>query len=150
MSLVDLINALEEVPEPPPIAMTPQTPGWIVLGLLLIVACIGLGLRAFQHWQADAYRRAALAELEDAGNDATRIAEILRRTALVAFPRRDVVPLFGEAWLAFLDSTYPGEAFVSGPGRSVATAPFQAHPVSPELKQVATDWVRRHTRSTAA
>ena len=36
LDLVGLLDLLEPTPEPPAIAMTPQTPGWIVVGVLLV------------------------------------------------------------------------------------------------------------------
>ena len=86
LGLVELINLLEEVPEPPPIAMTPQTPGWIVLGVVVAVLLFLLLRWAVQRHRAEAYRRAALRELEQAGDDPAAISTVLRRTALAAFP----------------------------------------------------------------
>ncbi|MEM6657851.1 MAG: DUF4381 domain-containing protein [Pseudomonadota bacterium] len=144
LSLVELIDLLNEVPAPPPVAMTPQTPGWFILALLFVVMAGWLGIGLWRHWRSNAYRRAALAALTAAGDDAVEIATILRRTALVAYPRAEIVPLSGEAWLNFLDQTCPGADFVSGPGRSLATAPFRSQTAPPELRQIAMDWVRRH------
>lgn len=144
LDLVELIDLLEEVPEPPPVAMTPQTSGWIVLGLVLLAAIVVFARWFWRRWRATAYRRAALRELQLAEDDPVQIASILRRTALVAFPRPEIASLAGEEWLAFLDRSYPGSAFLTGPGRVLATAPYRGVAPSIDLARAATDWVRRH------
>ncbi|MCP4822448.1 MAG: DUF4381 domain-containing protein, partial [Shimia sp.] len=42
-SLVGLINQLAEVPVPEPVSMVPQTPGWAVLAVMLVVVLLWLG-----------------------------------------------------------------------------------------------------------
>ncbi|MEP5516176.1 MAG: DUF4381 domain-containing protein, partial [Bauldia litoralis] len=71
-------------------------------------------------------------------------ATILRRTALAAFPRHDVAGLQGDAWLAFLDASYPGSGFSDGPGAVIARAPYEPAADAPGLAALATDWIRRH------
>lgn len=150
LSLVELIDLLEEVPEPEPIPFTPQTPGWIVLGIV-VALLVYFGVRAYlRHRKANAYRRAALKELEGAKHDPAKIAEVIRRTALVAFPRAEVASLTGDAWLAFLDKSYPGSGFKDGPGRIIASAPYRDQGETPEAASLAKDWVRRHKRKAAA
>lgn len=144
LSLVELIDLLEEVPEPPPIPMTPQTPGWIVVGIVTAVTFFVVTRWLWRRWKSNEYRRAALRELDSAGNDPTRIALILRRAALVAYPRDEIAPLTGERWLAFLDNTYPGSDFVQGPGKVLAYAPYQPQPASPDLHVIAAEWLRKH------
>lgn len=151
LGLLDLLNLLEPVPDPAAIVLTPQTPGWIVVGLALL-AVIGWGTRrALGHWQANAYRRAALSELPMAGNDPRRIALVLRRTALAGFPRHQVAGLYGTDWLGFLDQTLGGTGFTDGPGQGLATAPYrnatgQNPTASPELAALAHRWIKQHKR----
>ena len=47
---------------------------WLLLGVLLVVAAV-YAVRAIRRWKADAYRRAALAQLQSAGSNAA-ISEI--------------------------------------------------------------------------
>ena len=93
LNLIELLDLLEPTPEPDPIAMTPQTPGWIVLGIVLALAALWALRKLVRHRRAGAYRRAALRELDSAGDDAARIADVLRRTALAGFPRAQVAGL---------------------------------------------------------
>jgi len=145
-NLVDLIERLAEPPEPTPVSMAPQTAGWIVLAVLLAFIVAWLIWRALLRWRKNAYRRAALAELETAGDDPAAIAVILRRTALAAWPRQDVASLHGADWLHFLDTTSSGAGFIDGPGSALVGAPYRsatAAPV-PDLGALAVRWVRCH------
>ena len=150
LGLVDLIELLEEVPEPPPISLTPQTPGWIVLGVVVVVLLILLLRWALQRYRAEAYRRAALRELGQAGDDPAAIAIVLRRTALAAYPRAEIAALAGADWLAFLDRTFQGNGFSEGAGQVIATAPFRPHPSNSDAAKLARDWIRGHRRDAEA
>ncbi|UOM33487.1 DUF4381 domain-containing protein [Acuticoccus sp. I52.16.1] len=150
-SLVDLLDQLVEPQPPAPVSMMPETAGWAVLAALVLVAAAFGAWRWWRHWRADAYRRAALAELAAAGDDAARIATVLRRTALAAWPRERVAALSGEAWLAFLDETGGDGGFGGGPGRALIAAPYRGDGgASPEVAALAARWVRRHRVREAA
>ena len=144
LTLVELLDLLEPVPEPPPVPLWPQTAGWIWLGLALAAVLFWLARRWHLRRRANAYRRAALTALAEAGDDPARLAAILRRTALAAYPRAEVAGLQGEAWLAFLDRTYDGIGFREGPGRAVAVAPYAPTAPAPGLAPLAAAWVRGH------
>lgn len=142
-SLVDLLDMLEPAPVPEPITMMPQTWGWLVLAVLLI-GLISLGARAFlRHRHANAYRRAALSELTPDASPA-KTAEILRRTALAAYPRRRVAGLFGASWLNFLQETSDQKGFSDASGRTLLEAPYKDTAPNPDLTQMARDWIRTH------
>lgn len=143
-SLVDLLNMLEPAPEPAPISLFPQTWGWIVLiGLLLAIVAIGLAL-ILRHRQANAYRRFALAELAQPDINAAKVSEILRRTALVAYPREQVAGIYGEDWLNFLSQTSDSNSFRSDAGKYLIEAPYKDITPNPALTQFARDWVKSH------
>lgn len=147
LGLVDLIDLLEEVPEPPPIYMAPQTVGWLLLG----VACIGAVLYAIariqRHRRANDYRHAALQVLTDAGDELQALAAILKRTALAVFPRQDVAALVGPDRLTFLDRTFPGSGFVDGRGRALISGPCRREDKAAGLPPPMRDWVQKHTRA---
>lgn len=143
-SLIGLIEQLVEPAELAPISMMPQTWGWAVLAALLLAALAYALWRWRRHYRANAYRRAALRMLSGAGDDPARIAEILRRTALAAYPRDQVASLFGSDWLGFLDRQIGGEAFRNGPGRAIASAPYRPTPPDAQLTRLAETWIRRH------
>lgn len=150
LTLIDLLDRLEPAPEPPPIPLTPQTIAWLWLAMALFAAILMAVRLILRHRRANAYRRAALGALADAGDDPARIAQIIRRTALAAFPREDVAALTGHAWLAFLDRTLPGGGFRTGPGRVLAQAPYRDGPTPPGLAELARRWVARHRRPDRA
>ena len=144
-SLVELLDMLAPVPEPPAISMWPQTQGWIWLGLTILALLAYAGWRWHLRHKANAYRRAAMEALSKAGDDPCQIAEILRRTALAAYPRQDVASLAGEDWLRFLDAGLGRAGFESELGQSMLAAPYQPE-VAPiqGLGALARLWVARH------
>ncbi|MEO0977581.1 MAG: DUF4381 domain-containing protein [Pseudomonadota bacterium] len=146
LSLAELIDLLEPVREPAPISMSPQTIGWVWLGLFVLVVAALLFWRVAQHRRRNAYRRAALAELSQSAPDASALALLVRRTALAAYPRSSVASLFGETWLAFLDKAYGGNGFSNGPGKVLATAPYQGETADEPLKQLVKVWIEKHRK----
>ncbi|MBN7797853.1 DUF4381 domain-containing protein [Parahaliea mediterranea] len=99
-----------EVLPPAGIAWWPQTAGWAALGAVLGLYLLYRAGRALRRWHRNRYRREARAELQNlaatAGGEqfAAALSELLKRTALAAFPRREVAPLHGEPWVAFLNT----------------------------------------------
>ncbi|QPM88993.1 DUF4381 domain-containing protein [Pseudooceanicola algae] len=143
-NLIDLINQLIQPPPPDPVTMTPQTWGWVVLaGLLALVLC-GALWRWLAHRRANAYRRAALFQLQNAATTA-EVAVILRRAALAAYPRAQVAGLTGPAWTAFL--TDSGKAtFPEAEATELTRAPYRDETAapSPALIAAAGHWLRSH------
>lgn len=149
-SLVELLDQLIIPDAPEPVSMMPQTVGWAIVGAVLALVLGWLGWRWLRDYRANAYRRAALLELSQAGDDPATIAEILRRTALVAYDRTTVASLSGAAWIAFLERTgqTPWEPELSallqaGPYRA-QIAPSQA------LTAQASRWIKAHKPEDSA
>ncbi len=143
-SLVELLDMLEPAPAPDPVSMMPQTWGWGVLAVVLI-GLIAFGVHAFQrHRRLNAYRRQALSELAAADNSAAITAEILRRAALVAFPRNQVAGLYGENWLNFLKQTSGNMSFPDKTFKSLIEAPYRDAPADPDLTTLAKQWIKTH------
>jgi len=146
---------LRDIHAPPPPPFWPPAPGWWLLAALLFILLV-LGGRAL--WRYSARRRQQrriLAELDqlteqtdsDTAGFTTALSTLLRRVALMRYPRRDVAALSGDAWLRFLDETGGNGAFTRGPGRLLATAPYTARveqPVDPALTDLARRWIQ-HT-----
>ena len=154
----DPVAGLIDIPLPQPLSLLPQTwPSRIAIALLL-AAAIAAVWRIVHQRHVNRYRREALAELGriEQSVDAdqapaelvTRLAVLVRRTALAAFPRERIAPLAGPAWLSFLDSTYDGSEFSEGPGRLLASAPYQR--IAPDggevrsLAAVVRRWIGGH------
>ncbi|QIE55554.1 DUF4381 domain-containing protein [Pikeienuella piscinae] len=143
-SLLELLDKLVEAPEPTPVSWAPQTWGWAALALILLALAAWAVWRAVACYRANAYRRAALAELDRAGDDPALIAEILRRTALKAYPRTDVASLTGERWLRFLDAHAKAGGFAGGAGGAIVEAPYRPVSPTPGLAALARRWIRTH------
>lgn len=146
-NLIDLLGQLAEPAAPPPVPLTPQTWGWAVLAALALALVIWLIARAVLRYRANAYRRAALAELEACGDDPAKVAAVLRRAALAAWPRDEVASLTGDAWVRFLHET---GGFAQEQGAVLRAAPWRPDPTpAPALRRAAEQWVRHHRVSRA-
>jgi hypothetical protein len=143
------LDRLHDVITPAPVSWWPPALGWYVVasvGILLL--CLAV-VRGILRYRANAYRRAALVELNElAGrSDASAlVAELLKRVALAAFPRTEVASLSGERWVGWLNETGRGDAFNDEAGRLLSSAAYRS-PVSDEsgaLLEAARRWICRH------
>lgn len=123
------------VPQPPPL-WPPAPEVWLLLALVVAAVGIVVYQRRSQR-QANAYRRAGLALLHDAGT-VYETSVILKRVALAAFPREQVASLYGEEWAAFLHQTCGRRDFSS----LVEAIPDS--PISKRARRLAATWIRRH------
>lgn len=155
------LSNLRDIVEPTPIPGWPPAPGWYVV-LALLTAGLGVGLFLWlRRWRADWYRRAALAELQQLASDPAlrqtpakmlcEIQELLKRTALVAFPREQVAALTDTRWLEFLDRTSGLREFASESGRRLINAvyaPSAANNLTiadtDSIVQLSRTWIERH------
>lgn len=137
----DLSN-LPDIVLPPAIPLWPPAPGWWIAGAVAAAALALAAAAALLVWRRNAYRRAALAELDNA--DPSRFSEILKRSALAAWPREDVAALSGPAWRSFLDRTGRTRAFTTGPGRNLDTLAFGGGGDVDAVREAARQWLRRH------
>jgi len=142
----DLSN-LHDIVLPAPISYWPPAPGWWMLALALLSLMLILIARLVAHHRRNAYRRAALRELDAIGPavdsaSAVRISAVLKRAALVAFPREQVAGLTGPAWPAFLDRTGRTNAF--GNGDLAALAYGGGGREGDAILKAARHWVRFH------
>ena len=142
------LQNLHDIVVPPPVPWWPPAPGWylvmaIALGLAVVVAA-----RAVIRYRRNAYRRAALAELQVLaldGDALPRIAALLKRTALAAYPREHVASLAGQPWLTWLGDTSgltvpPAVGAALTHGVYAGTSPTKAE----ALIEFAARWIRRH------
>jgi len=131
----------------------PPAPGWYVLGAVILVGLAWLGWAVFRRWRANAYRREALqlvGTIVETGA-AAELPEVLKRTALSAYPRADVASLSGDAWLGVLDGTLGTTDFTRGGGRPLADLGFWPDGLSSlsegekqELLGLARRWIKGH------
>ena len=121
-------------------AWAPQTAGWAVLAVIVLMALLWAAWRGGQRWRAGRFRRLALAELTRLRGDlqsaqfaerpaaqlaaARQLPALVRRLALAHAPRHEVASLQGAAWGAWLDRSLDHN-LVHSPGRS-PSEPTQA------------------------
>lgn len=148
LNLVELFDLLEPVPAPDPVSMMPQTVGWIWLGVAILALMFLIVRKARKHRKENAYRRQALLELRGI-SDPKDQALLLRRTALAAYPRKDVASLYGAEWLTFLNGTCEKPAFSSEGGKALLEAPYASRPETEDIKPQVLHWIRFHRRGAA-
>ncbi len=141
------LDRLHDIIVPPPVPWWPPAPGWYVLFALLVALLVFVMIRAWQKWRANAYRRAALREL-DSAHTAAAVSEILRRTALVTTPRTTLAGLSGPQWTEWL-ATHSPTPMPQQVGEQLANEIYrdadESHDVE-ALRHYASNWIRHHRR----
>jgi Domain of unknown function (DUF4381) len=137
----DLSN-LRDIVVPPDVPLWPPAPGWWILAAGCVAAGAILIAMAVARYRQNAYRRQALLELERV--EACDISTVLKRAALVAWPRAQVASLSGEEWRAFLDRSARMDAFTRGAGRDLEALAFGGAGDAPGVLAAAKTWIRRH------
>lgn len=159
----DLAN-LRDLAVPPAVSWWLPAPGWWVLAAASLMAGTIVLLRMVARYRADAYRRAALRDLTAFERIAGTLAdpvfaghvfEVLKRVALVAYPRDTVAALSGPAWLAFLDRSAATTDFSGETGRAALNAAFCGAPQLTDAQRrslvaAAGAWVRNHRPAPTA
>ena len=146
-NLPQLLDLLHDIVMPEPVAMTPQTIGWLVVGVWLGAVLVILAVHAAIRWRRNRYRRDAARALDSLrGDDGTApaVALIVKRTALTAYPRADVAHLYGADWAAFLRRTAPGDRSVDRHADELAAAAYRPGIDGSALIGPAKRWVRAH------
>ena len=137
------LDRLHDFYQPPAPSWAPQTIGWYVVFALLFLLAVWIAWRVFARWRHNRYRREALRELEQAA--LSGIPALLKRTALAAWPRKDVASLSGEPWLHFLEQTGGAGARA---GAALLDVDYRGTTLTPEqekaVRQEAAGWIRRH------
>jgi len=144
--LVDIVPA-------PPAPWWPPAPGWFLVGAALLLGIMARAVQFVRFWRANAYRRAAFRELGElvAASEAdpsrwSELPPLLKRVALVAYPRAMVAELSGDAWLQFLEET---AAFGREPGQTLLALAYDPQATRRrtrdeflKLAAAAGDWIR--------
>lgn len=133
------LQSLQEIPLPQPVSWLPQTIGWLYVGVILLIAISLLAWHLWRRWQANRYRRDALAELDaiearlrlDDTDALLELPALLKRTALGCTARERVAALSGEDWLHFLEQSAPRAGIDSTAGRKLWQLAYA--PAPPDL-----------------
>ena len=159
------LDQLKDIHTPDAIGLWPLAIGWYLIAAFLIAALVLVGVILWRRRQQNAYRRAALRECDDiereitAGSDcraaAIRIATLLKRTALSVFPRAEVAPLSGDAWILFLESKASEARFSIASSQLLVEVSFRQNPPDNQsdvvrLLDEARRWIRKHQRPDLA
>lgn len=152
------LRSLHDIAVPPPVSWLPQTWGWAALAALLGILLLSAFLAWLRRYRRNVYRREALRLLDgiaaDIRNPAHRetgvhqLMELLKRTALAAWPRSDVASLTGQAWARRLNSRKADNTFTSllddleyQDGTAIAALPDD---VADQLVLKSRRWIRGH------
>jgi cbb3-type cytochrome oxidase subunit 3 len=152
LTLVQLLELMHELVMPEPLPWLPQTPGWwVLLGWLSAVLVLSVWF-LLKRRRRNRYRREALVALKDINRQtelspaesAQRIAALLKRTALAAYPRRDVAPLYGSAWAQFLTESANDDRQIADAAGLLADAAYRQDADGAALSDAARRWIRLH------
>lgn len=142
------LDNLRDLVVPPSVPWWPPAPGWWGLFALVALAVVVFAWRRGRAWHADAYRRVARRELR-AATSAVEVAEILKRTVLVAYPRAEVAALSGSEWCRWLAEQL-GKPLPVRIVDALTAGVFsrQSDAQMPDLRTFAYEWVQSHRRPT--
>jgi hypothetical protein len=156
------LDKLHDIVASPPVSWWPPAPGWYVLAVLVFLVATWFIWTGLRRRRLNAYRRAALSELDalsqraasaEEREDALRkVPELLKRTALAAWPREEVAELTGMEWLAFLDRTGGMKEFSQGKGQILPELAYGGSEILTALTDeeirsltgLAERWIREH------
>jgi hypothetical protein len=106
-----MLKEFIETQQPEMVSLFPQTTGWLIIGLILLIALFNKIIFAIKLYQSNAYRREALKWLEELPDHTNvlqqpvfrKIPTLLRKVALTGFGASTVVPLSLTEWEVWLD-----------------------------------------------
>lgn len=136
----------------------PPAPGWWIATAVMLGVLIWIGLVAWRHARIRRQRKHILDLLEqlerspvDAGTPdyLAQLSQLMRRIALMRFPRRAVASLAGRDWLGFLDESGGDGRFRDGPGQVLAEGPY-IRDLPDDFDSIALallvrDWIKKNT-----
>lgn len=115
MAKPDPLAQLRDIHLPEPVSWWPLAPGWYVLMLLILLILMIITYRVYKRHVNGLAKNKALELLKtykdhydkerNAQVASARVSELLRRVALVYYPRAQVAGLHGDDWVEFLNKT---------------------------------------------
>jgi len=141
---------LHDLYEPAPVVFRFETPGWFILaGIILMILFIVIFVQ-LRKYIKNRYRREALqklSRLDSSGPCIMPLFVILKQTAMHAFGRDKVAPLYGKEWLSFLEETGK-EVHMSHYQEQVIQALYRGQEMEPDTQKRmlanAENWIRTH------
>ncbi|MDR3504247.1 MAG: DUF4381 domain-containing protein [Legionella sp.] len=131
----DPLAQLKDIHLPDAIGWWPLAPGWYAVITLIILLIFVLAAYVYRRHRYALAKKQALLLLasyqeayekeQNTPTSSAQISELLRRVALVYYPRAEVASLHGDAWLQFLNQTSKGIDF-NAVRALLLDAPFKA------------------------
>jgi len=152
MNPADPLTNLRDIHLPDPVSWWPPAPGWWLLSLLIIAAVCYLGVQTIRRYKRRLYRRQAMAELKQIEQlpckpKVIATFEILRRTAICAYPDEPLADLGIYKFIDFLDIQYKSLIFIDN-NKDIESFLYADKTPSQELSGAifnsARLWVQRH------
>ena len=143
------LDRLRDIVEPAAVSWWPPAVGWWFVFALLAIGLIIVFVKTWKRWNANAYRRAALAELDVASNDAA-VVELLKRTAICASDRTEVGSLTGAQWCRWLSRSSATKLSPAVTDRISTGVYRDAEKLTPELVDFARLWISNHSAQLIA
>lgn len=123
---------LKDIHLPEAVSFWPPAPGWWLLAILLpsaIAAVIYFYKRLTRKTAVKTAIKLLAAMRKESSRDPLQIlielSALLRRVAVSTSPRAQVAGLSGQAWLKYLDASFPDAPFSQGVGRGLADAQYR-------------------------
>lgn len=152
LNLPELLRLMHDIVLAEPVPWTPQTVGWAIVGTWLLVLGVLVAWHGVKTRRRNRYRREALAMLDaiatepdpDPAVAAQQVATLLKRTALVAYPRVEVAGLHGGEWAAFLRRSARNDPLVEHAAIELAGAAYRPDADGRCLIEPARRWIEVH------
>lgn len=143
-------SGLQGLYEPESVQFALETPGWYILGGLILVLA---GAIFYRFYRRDQYRREAMGQIKELGRGDPKVASqiliLLKNVAIAVYGRDRVASLKGEQWLSFLDSSSGKTQFMTlseSIAREVYTRRSMEQDQYESLYTNAVKWIRTHER----
>ncbi|MEH6586967.1 MAG: DUF4381 domain-containing protein [Halioglobus sp.] len=145
------LGNFNEVVSPAAIDWLPQTPGWYVVGAIVLILLSRQTWYRLQHWYRNRYRgeaRQQLSQLSHSDALVTEVNHLLKLTALAAFTRQQVASLSGQQWTSFLNGQCEQAPFDETLCQLLGTGVYEGQAVdasaAEQLLQASLNWVKHH------
>jgi len=151
----NVLAELRELHLPPPVSFWPPAMGWIILFILMGLIFLGAVYYLNVHFKRWRIKREALRRLKilyiswqkkPINSDVMcQLSILLRRVALVVYPREKVAGLTGFAWIQFLNQCVNQPLFTHELSDLLLSAPYQSSPEIPndDLFVAAKAWIKQ-------
>ena len=120
-----LLEKFVETPLPKNVSWMPVTVGWWLVLAVIVAVCAWKLTKAYQYYQANAYRREALSWLARADRQNmqtySQLPALLKQVAMAGYGREQVAALTGAEWETWLDNKCVDSCFSSEAATYLAT-----------------------------